>query len=333
MLLGGLAYQGGTGVTPSKQGETKSENQLTPVSASNNTADNSSEVTTTDNNLFNTNNMPINHQIKEFCQVYCEVIKAVAGQSISQDTEPEKPSVIKKEMILEPEDGYELAQVSAEFNASKLPSNTECAFKPSENRTTAGSALTSELVLTIDSKEQIASKTVLPQVVAMPLIANCPVEEGKTCDKAPISGKTVVSEKYLANQIIAEKTATEILTDGSKTTADGINVNHGGQTGRFWQSKNACEYQLICKSTQIHRRVFVWANLSLLSISRQEGQIYPEKTRRWICVDLRISWYSQAFFDCQRRPVVVRLRFDISSSVVVLLPSVRISVAVFSAIT
>ena len=103
--------------------------------------------------------MPINHQMQEFCQVYCEVIKAVAGQSVSQDTEPEKPSVIKKEMILEPEDSYELAQVFAEFNASKLPSSTECAFKPAENRTTAGSALTSELVLTIDSKDQTASKT------------------------------------------------------------------------------------------------------------------------------------------------------------------------------
>ncbi len=133
----------------------------------------------TDNNTSNAKNKPINQQIQEFCQTNYEL----------QSKESEKPSVIKKEVILEPEDGCELAQMFAEFNASKLPSGTECVFNPAE----------SELVLTIDSNGQTAGKTVLPPVFETPDIANCPVEEGKNCDEALILGKT------------------EVLTDAGKT--------------------------------------------------------------------------------------------------------------------
>lgn len=216
ILLGGLAYQGGTGIAPSKQGETKSD----PVSADDNSADNSSQASPTDNNLSDTQNMPINRQVQKFSQAYCEGIKAVAGQSASQNTEPEEPSVIKKEMVLEPKDGCEFAQIFAEFNALKLPSSTECALSPAENQTTTGCVQTSGLVQTIDSNDQNAGETVQPLVLAMPVIANSAVEEGINCDESPISGKTVVSEKYLANQVIAKKAATEILTDGIETAAD-----------------------------------------------------------------------------------------------------------------
>lgn len=203
----GVVHQQGIGVVPSRCAETKSANQFSPASA-NNTADSGSEATTTDNNSSDATNRTIGWRVQGFCQVYREGIKATAAEGASQNTETQKPSVTKK-MILESKDGCELAQALVGLEASRPSSSIKCAAETAENK----------LVLTIDSKNQAAGKTVLTPVFAGPLIANSSVGESKNNNEASASGETVVSSKYLANQVIAKKAA-EILTDGSKTATN-----------------------------------------------------------------------------------------------------------------
>jgi len=199
-------HQPAIGVSPSRRAETKSA-KFAPVLAKN-AADKSPE-TTADNNLSNSPKKPINSQIEKFCKAYGKGIKAVAGRSASQNTETKKPSVTKK-MILESKDSSELAQTLAGFEASKPSSSTKCSSKQTENKP----------VLTVDSRNQNAGKTVLTPVFARPLIANDLVGKGKNCDETSTSSKTVVSQKYLTNQVIAKKATAEMLTDGSKTAVD-----------------------------------------------------------------------------------------------------------------
>jgi flagellar hook-length control protein FliK len=193
IILGGLEYLQGSGVAPSGCAKTKGANQFTPVSA-NDTANNGSGAVTTDNNATDTTKNPIAQQMQEFCQVYCEGIKAAVGKSSSQNAETPKTSVAKK-TNLELTDGSEVAQVFAGFKVSKSSSSTDCASK------------------------QAGNKLVLTPNFAGPLIANSSIGKGKNSDEAPVSSKTIVSQKYLSNQVIAKKTA-EVLTGGGRETAD-----------------------------------------------------------------------------------------------------------------
>lgn len=200
----GPAHQQGIGAAQSSCAETKSTSQFAFVSAKN-AADEGPKITT-DNNQSDAANSPIGQQVQEFCRLYHEGIKASAGQSASQNTELQKPSVAKK-MIPGSKDGSELL---VGFEASKPSSGTNGASKQD----------TGKLVLLVDAKNQTGGKTVLTPVFARSLVANGSVGKGKNGYGAPTSGETVVSPKYLTNQVIAKKAAAGMSTDGSKTAAD-----------------------------------------------------------------------------------------------------------------
>jgi len=236
LLLDAPACQRGFGAGSPARTAAKGSKQLPAVPTNNHAV--ADGTATTDNTTVNAPQNPASEQ-QQFAHAYGEKIKPPTGLVVpenngnqnhsaplgpvaiqpqiiqawlakfTQMTEHGQKPVVTKKMILEPGAGLELAQMLAELKASGSPSTKSQTAKPGQTDPAAAVAPGS----------QTASK-IASIVSGKPLVADGSTAEGKNSDQPTVSNKAVGVANNPANQTIAKKTITEILTTAPEKVAD-----------------------------------------------------------------------------------------------------------------